>query len=71
MLKPSGGSAGLPCQAGLRPHSRVAFWQIDRRLTTKELLFQRFVAPQNAGVNVKNRTILYCSSKVRLAGFLK
>src|SRR5690242_10335390 len=25
MSKHSGGSAGLPCQAGLRPHSRVAF----------------------------------------------
>jgi hypothetical protein len=58
MSKHSGGSAGLPCQAGLRPHSRVAFWQFDRRLTTKELLLQRFVAPQMAGVNVKNRVIL-------------
>ena len=46
------GSAGLPCQAGLRPHSRL-FSQFVRRLTTKELVFPGFVAPQRAGVNDK------------------
>jgi len=52
------GSAGLPCQAGLQPHSRL-FLQFVRRLTTKELVFLRFVALQNAGVNGKksNRSI--------------
>src|SRR5215471_15725933 len=59
---PLGGSAGLPCQAGLRPHSRNAFWQFVRRLTTKELVFQRFVAPENVPVNRKNRSALYCKS---------
>ncbi len=29
--------------------------QFDRRLTTKELFLQRFVAPPNARVNPKNR----------------
>jgi hypothetical protein len=48
------GSAGLPCQAGLQPHSRL-FSQFVRRLTTKELVFLRFVAPQNAGVNGKKK----------------
>ena len=52
-----GGSAGLPCQAGLRPHSRTAFLQFVRRLTTKELVFLRFVAPRNARVNGKNKEI--------------
>src|SRR5260370_3951107 len=47
-----GGSAGLPCQAGLRPHSRL-FIQFVRRLTTKELVFVRVVALQNARVNDK------------------
>ena len=47
-----GGSAGLPCQAGLRPHSRL-FIQFVRRLTTKKLVFVRFVALQNARVNDK------------------
>ena len=51
LTMPLGGSAGLPCQAGLRPHSRLL--QFVRRLTTKELVFQRFVAPQNACVNDK------------------
>ena len=54
-----GGSAGLPCQAGLQPHSRIAFGQFVRRLTTKELVLERFVAPQNAHVNCKNLSILY------------
>ena len=49
---PLGGSAGLPCQAGLRPHSRL-FIQFVRRLTTKELVFLRVVALQNARVNDK------------------
>src|SRR5205807_7339358 len=49
---PLGGSAGLPCQAGLRPHSRL-FIQFVRRLTTKELVFVRVVALQNARVNDK------------------
>jgi len=48
------GSAGLPCQAGLQPHSRL-FSQFVRRLTTKELVFLRFVALQNAGVNGKKK----------------
>ena len=48
-----GGSAGLPCQAGLRPHSRNCSWQFVRRLTTKELVFPRFVTLRNAAVNVK------------------
>src|SRR6266404_3580595 len=47
-----GGSAGLPCQAGLRPHSRLLV-QFVRRLTTKELVFVRFVALLNARVNDK------------------
>jgi hypothetical protein len=47
-----GGPAALPCQAGLRPHSRLLL-QLVRRLTTKELVFLRFVAPPNAGVNGK------------------
>src|SRR5947207_7972409 len=49
---PLGGSAGPPCQAGLRPHSRL-FIQFVRRLTTKELVFVGFVALQNARVNDK------------------
>jgi hypothetical protein len=53
--KSLGGSAGLPCQAGLRPHSRTAFSQFVRRLTTKELVFLRFVALRNARVNGKNK----------------
>ena len=52
LTMPLGGSAGLPCQAGLRPHSRL-FIQFVRRLTTKELVFVRFVALQNARVNDK------------------
>jgi hypothetical protein len=51
---PFGGSAGLPCQAGLRPHSRC-FLQSVRRLTTKEFVFQRFLAPGNVGVNGKEK----------------
>ena len=55
--KALGSSAALPCQAGLRPHSRLLL-QLVRRLTTKELVFLRFVAPPNAGVNgKKNRSI--------------
>ncbi len=54
---PFGGSAGLPCQAGLRPHSRTALWQLVRRLTTKGLVFLRFVAPHNAPVNGKKRRL--------------
>jgi hypothetical protein len=52
--KALGGSAGLPCQAGLRPHSRLLL-QFVRRLTTKELAFQRFLAPRNVRVNGKNK----------------
>ena len=47
------GPAALPCQAGLRPHSRTAFVQFVRRLTTKELVFQRVLALRNARVNGK------------------
>jgi len=52
LTMPLGGSAGLPCQAGLRPHSRL-FIQFVRRLTTEELVFVRFVTLQNARVNDK------------------
>jgi hypothetical protein len=51
-----GGTADLPCQAGLRPHSRLHL-QFVRRLTTKELVFLRFVALRNAYVNGKNKEI--------------
>jgi hypothetical protein len=54
--KTLGGAADLPCQAGLRPHSRLLL-QFVRRLTTKELVFLRFVALRNARVNGKNKEI--------------
>ena len=54
--KALGGTADLPCQAGLRPHSRLHL-QFVRRLTTKELVFLRFVTLRNARVNGKNKEI--------------
>jgi hypothetical protein len=54
--KAFGGTADLPCQAGLRPHSRLLL-QFVRRLTTKELVFLRFVTLRNARVNGKNKEI--------------
>ena len=54
--KAFGGTADLPCQAGLRPHSRLLL-QFVRRLTTKELVFLRFLALRNAHVNGKNKEI--------------
>jgi hypothetical protein len=48
-----GGSAVLPCQAGLRPHSRTAFGNSLGDSPPKELAFMRFVAPQDACVNGK------------------
>ena len=39
------------------------FQQFDRRLTTRELVFQRFVAPQSAPVNGKNLPTLYRGRK--------
>jgi hypothetical protein len=53
--KTFGGPAGLPCQAGLRPHSRLLFLQFVRRLTTKKLAFLAVVAPENVHVNGKNK----------------
>ncbi len=43
----------LPCQAGLRPHSRNARCFRVKRLTTKGLAFAAFLAPVFAGVNRK------------------
>ena len=37
--------------------TRDCFVQFVRRLATKELVFLRFVAPRNAGVNGKKRNV--------------
>jgi len=50
-----GGSAGLPCQGGLQPHSRTALGNSLGDAPHKELVFVRFVALRNARVNGKKR----------------
>jgi hypothetical protein len=47
-----GGSAGLPCQAGLRPHSRTVFNK-SKGDTTKELQVSLFLALAATRVNGK------------------
>src|SRR6266481_3645406 len=51
-----GGSAVLPCQAGLRPHSRTALGNSLGDSPPKSMPLCDFVAPRRARVNGKKGT---------------